>query len=152
MKTLSRKFYIVFIIFVIIICGCFKSDKTISDRIIDLSDSYQKLLINHNKERTTRSLSPLTPNDTLTFYAQNHAETMASKDRLYHSDISELMQKFNLVGENIAFGQEDENDVLDSWMHSSGHRANILNAQFRQVGFGVASKNNRLYWVTVFSN
>ena len=48
--------------------------------------------------------------------------------------------------------QEDEKDVLNSWMHSTGHRENILNEQFKQIGFGVSPKNNRLYWVTVFSN
>ena len=47
---------------------------------------------------------------------------------------------------------EDEKDVLNSWMHSTGHRENILNEQFKQIGFGLSPKNNRLYWVTVFSN
>ena len=152
MKYLPHNLHIVFIVCILIFCGCYKAEKQISNRILDLSETYQKLLINHNKERANKSLSLLVPNDTLTFYAQNHAEVMASRDKLYHSDISDLLGRFGLVGENIAFGQENEETVVDSWMHSTGHRANILNAQFTQVGFGVAEKNNRLYWVTVFAN
>ena len=140
------------LVFIFFICSCSKNNIGTSDKILDLSTAYQNLLENHNKQRSSNGLSPLNPNDVLTFYAQNHAETMAKKGSLYHSDISELLNKFALVGENIAFGQEDENSVVDSWMHSTGHRANILNGQFRQVGFGVAPKNNRLYWVTVFAN
>lgn len=143
--------HILYIVLIFTFCGCSKT-KGISNRIIDLSESYQRLLENHNKERSNKVIPQLIPNDILTFYAQNHAETMASKDKLYHSDISDLLLKFGLVGENIAFGQENEDIVVDSWMHSTGHRENILNKQFNKVGFGIAEKNNRLYWVAVFAN
>jgi uncharacterized protein YkwD len=142
----------ILIVFFIFLFGCSKGNIGISDKVYDLSLVYQKLLELHNKERSLKGLNLFIPNDNLTFYAQNHAEIMANHNSLYHSDISDLLKKFNLVGENIAFGQEDEKDVLNSWMHSTGHRENILNEQFKQIGFGVSPKNNRLYWVTVFSN
>ena len=46
------------------------------------------------------------------------------------------------VGENIAYGSGDygsPRDIVDSWMHSSGHRANILNGAYEHIGVAVAS-------------
>ena len=78
---------------------------------------------------------------------------MARKNNLTHSDISVLMGKYHTAGENIAWNQEDEEEVTNSWMNSSGHRANILNRSFSKVGFGVApAKDGSLYWCTVFGD
>lgn len=55
------------------------------------------------------------------------------------------------TGENIAYGYSDPASVMDGWMHSSGHRANILNASFDAVGIGVVSQNGVLYWTQIFT-
>ena len=59
------------------------------------------------------------------------------------------------LGENIAAGQRSPQEVMNSWMNSSGHRANILNANFKKLGVGYyynASTPYRYYWVQMFSS
>lgn len=59
--------------------------------------------------------------------------------------------KFSAAAENIANGQKTANEVMNSWMSSSGHRANILNANYNKIGVGVARDNNgNLYWTQMF--
>lgn len=63
------------------------------------------------------------------------------------------MSKYSTAGENIAWNQRTEKEVVRDWMDSSGHRANIMNRNFTKVGFGVArAKNGSLYWCTVFGS
>jgi uncharacterized protein YkwD len=61
----------------------------------------------------------------------------------------------NLMGENIAAGQPTPAAVMDAWMHSPGHRANILNCQFTEIGVGVSSRAGspyRIYWTQDFGD
>lgn len=113
------------------------------------------LLELHNKERKNKKIEELKLDKDLCEYAQKHAENMASKDSLYHSKMSELIKysKSNNVGENIAWGQETEKDVVNSWMWSPLHKWNILGKDYKKVGFGIAKdKDGLIYWCTVFSN
>lgn len=107
------------------------------------------LLDFHNIERTRLNLKPLELDFALVVYAQNHAEWMAKKNFLKHSDLS--IENFKLTGENIAWNQQNENEVVEAWMNSTGHRQNILNPKFKNVGFGIAKNSkNQPYWCTVF--
>ena len=55
------------------------------------------------------------------------------------------------IGENIAYGQRSAEQVMEGWMNSSGHRANILNAQYTAIGVGVyRSASGTLHWVQLF--
>ena len=54
------------------------------------------------------------------------------------------------VGENIAAGYTSPEAVMDGWMHSDGHRANILDDRFKSVGVGVFQHNGFLFWVQLF--
>lgn len=59
------------------------------------------------------------------------------------------------LGENIAAGQRSPQEVMNSWMNSSGHRANILNARYTRLGVGYfynPSAPYRYYWVQMFSS
>ena len=155
--------------FALFLCGCPKTTNDIKNDIkknpveekpsqnIDYKNEYfesnLKLLKLHNKQREYKGRVGLDLDKTLINYAQKHAEWMARKNNLNHSDISVLMGKYHTAGENIAWNQEDEEEVTNSWMNSSGHRANILNRSFSKVGFGVASaKDGSLYWCTVFGD
>jgi uncharacterized protein YkwD len=52
----------------------------------------------------------------------------------------------------VAFGQANADKVVDSWMHSRGHRANILNSTFTDMGVGYAvDRTGRPYYVQVFA-
>lgn len=58
---------------------------------------------------------------------------------------------FTAAGENIASGQKTATDVMNSWMNSSGHKANILSSTYNKIGVGVAKDNNgNLYWTQMF--
>ena len=46
-------------------------------------------------------------------------------------------------GENIAFGQTDANDVMNAWLNSPGHKANIEQPSFRSIGVGAADRRQR---------
>lgn len=66
-----------------------------------------------------------------------------------------MMQNFGLrfsaAAENIAYGQRTAAEVMNSWMNSPGHRANILNRSFTQIGVGAAkASNGTLYWTQMF--
>ena len=54
------------------------------------------------------------------------------------------------AGENIALGFESPESVMSAWMNSSGHKANILNIHFDEIGVGCFEKDGRLYWVQLF--
>ena len=110
----------------------------------------------HNTARQKASwawkLPPLEVNDTLTAYAQEHANWMASNDRLQHSSMKKIMQLgFSAAGENIAWGQSTPEKVMQSWLWSPGHRRNIMSRTYTKLGCGAAKDNkNRLYWCVCF--
>ena len=64
----------------------------------------------------------------------------------------EMMKSFGIsyksAGENIARGQKSPKEVVDGWMNSSGHRANILNKSYTHIGVGYVE--NGRYWTQMF--
>jgi len=63
------------------------------------------------------------------------------------------LSPLKLSGENIAAGKSTPEEAIRQWMNSSGHRANILNSRFTEIGFGYENAPNsryRHYWVQVF--
>lgn len=115
----------------------------------------KNLLELHNKEREGWGYKPLQMDKRLCDYAQKHAEKMAKENSLYHSSMSDI-QKVNdsgYVGENIAWGQKTEADVVSAWMWSPGHRWNILGSSYKKVGFGMKKdEDGRNYWCVVFTD
>ena len=55
---------------------------------------------------------------------------------------------YHAAGENIAYGQRTPREVVAAWMNSPGHRANILNASYTQIGVGYVASGN--YWTQLF--
>ena len=113
-----------------------------------------ELLEAHNVARSKSwfSKKPLVLDKTLNEYAMNWATTMASKDRLYHSSMSDILSLgFSRAGENIAWGQESSEEVMRSWMRSMGHRANILSTKFTKMGVGIKERDGKKYWCVVFA-
>lgn len=58
--------------------------------------------------------------------------------------------KYRAAGENIAYGQRDANEVMNGWMNSQGHRANILSANYTGICVGMYEQNGIKYWVQLF--
>ena len=112
-----------------------------------------------NRERVARELPPLKWNNALAKAARQHALWMAKRDDLSHQLPGEppLAQRagqagarFSEIGENIAVGPRVQS-IHTGWMHSPGHRANILDAHFTALGVGVIEDNGQLYAVEDFS-
>lgn len=112
-------------------------------------ENFKDILLKlHNQQRAFKGKVPLIADTKLDDYAQQWSDVMAKKGKLYHSKIENVLSagKYQTAGENIAWNQQDEEEVVKAWMNSSGHRANILSNSFRWAGFGM--KN--LYWCTNF--
>lgn len=113
-----------------------------------------------NAERQRAGVAPLRLNNNLATAAQRHAQDMAATRTLSHqgSDGSTLRSRIDgtnygwmAIGENVAMGQTSPEAVMRSWMNSAGHRRNILNPNFQELGVGYAEGGGRPYWVQVFA-
>ncbi len=98
-----------------------------------------------NASRVHHGLRPLYFAPDLTTIAHRHSAAMASKRRLYHSDLSRVCC-YRSVGENVGYGGTTY-IVHRALMNSAGHRANILSSKWTGVGVGVVKSGGYL-WVT----
>lgn len=98
-----------------------------------------------NAERKKAGVQPLTLSDKLTNIAYTKAKDMADKGYFSHQSPTygspfDMLKQFGVsysyAGENIAAGQKTAEEVMNSWMNSSGHKANILNKNYTQIGVG----------------
>jgi uncharacterized protein YkwD len=98
----------------------------------------QDLFARLNDERAARHLAPLAWDAALANYAAAWSANMGANG-FRHSAISNLLGTYNYVGENIAAGGAGtlEGALHNAWMHSDGHRSNILAPGFTRVGVGV---------------
>ncbi|WP_307816728.1 MULTISPECIES: CAP domain-containing protein [Micromonospora] len=112
-----------------------------------------------NAERAKAGCGALTVDEKLTTAAQRHSQDQADNRNMSHtgSDGSDPGERIDRVGyawrtygENVAWNQQSPAAVMDAWMNSPGHRANILNCAFTEIGVGVASSNGP-YWTQVFA-
>ncbi|MGK5522375.1 CAP domain-containing protein, partial [Micromonospora sp. URMC 107] len=112
-----------------------------------------------NAERAKAGCGALGIDDKLTTAAQRHSQDQADHRNMSHtgSDGSDPGDRLDRVGyawrtygENVAWNQQTPAAVMDAWMNSPGHRANILNCAFTEIGVGVASSNGP-YWTQVFA-
>lgn len=110
-----------------------------------------------NEERAAQGLDPVVFDAALGQAAQAHAEDMSANQYFDHASLDGRSFTDRCVeagydarprGENIAWGQATPEDVMQSWMNSSGHRANILAADTNEIGVGFADQ----YWVQVFGS
>jgi uncharacterized protein YkwD len=123
------------------------------------ADLTARVLARVNEERAAEGAAPLTRNALLDAAAAEHAADMVDNMYFSHtgSDGSTVAERvsaqgysWSTVGENIAYGPSDADGVMDLWMNSPGHRANILNGSYTEIG--IALDNRGLpYWVQVFA-
>lgn len=111
-----------------------------------------------NQERSKAGCSPLTTSTPLTSLAQNFSEDMAARGFFDHTDPdgdtpwdrAAQAGVQGLAAENIARGQADAQAVMDGWMNSEGHRANILNCDYKTIGIGVHEGSGGPWWTQNF--
>ncbi|MEU0008748.1 sigma-70 family RNA polymerase sigma factor [Streptomyces sp. NPDC006314] len=112
-----------------------------------------------NKERAAVGCGPLTEDRQLEEAAQSHSDDMAARTFFDHTNpdgadparrITEAGYRWSTEGENIAQGQQTAEAVMESWMNSPGHRANILNCSFKDIGVGVHKGAGGPWWTQDF--
>ena len=110
-----------------------------------------------NEQRQKNGLKPLTANWELSRVARYKSQDMVDNRYFAHNSplygtpfqmIKAFGISFRTAGENIAYGQRTPKQVVDTWMNSSGHRANILNSSYTQIGVGYVSNGH--YWTQLF--
>ena len=113
-----------------------------------------------NNERRTRDLPLMEKGEELTAAAQARSgelpESFAHQRPNGESCFTMLDVygvKYNWAAENIAYGQNTAQIVVEDWMNSDGHRANILNEKCRHIGVGkILAENGRIYWTQMFTD
>lgn len=110
-----------------------------------------------NEIRVQNGLKPLTEHWELSRVARYKSQDMVDNRYFSHTSptygspfqmIKAFGLSFRMAGENIAYGQRTPQAVVNAWMNSSGHRANILNASYTQIGVGYVAAGH--YWTQMF--
>ena len=126
----------------------------VSDTVLSYENEVIRLV---NEIRGSYGLKPLTVNWELSRIARYKSEDMFNNRYFSHTSPTygtpfQMVKAFGLsyrtAGENIAYGYRTPAAVVDGWMNSSGHRANILNASYTQIGVGYCASGN--YWTQMF--
>ncbi|MBO1578199.1 CAP domain-containing protein [Bacillus sp. XF8] len=122
-----------------------------------LSEFEQRVVELTNAERTKQGLPALKVDAELSKVARAKSEDMQKNNYFDHNSPTygspfDMMKKFGIsyksAGENIAQGQRTPEEVVQAWMNSAGHRANILNNGYTHIGVGHVENGN--YWTQQF--
>ena len=112
-----------------------------------------------NAERAKQGLSALKVSTTVQSAAQVRAKEI--KQSFSHTRpngsscftaLTEAGVSYRGAGENIAYGQSTPAAVMNAWMNSEGHRANIMNGSFTTIGVGYTVINGTPYWTQMFTS
>ena len=121
------------------------------------SDYAKQVVAFTNQARTENGLEPLAMSTSLMESAQFKTDDMAATRTLSHDSptyggLQNILGRFNIsyraAGENIAVGQRSPEEVVNAWMNSPGHRANILNRNYTHIGVGYSGDGH--YWTQHF--
>lgn len=111
-----------------------------------------------NAERAKQGLSALTIDTKVQQAALMRAKESAQSfshtrpnGSSFSTALTEAGVSYRRAGENIAYGQSTPQQVMNAWMNSSGHRANILNANYTTIGVGYTVINGTAYWAQLFT-
>ncbi len=122
----------------------------------------QKVVELVNVERQKAGLPALKMDASISNVARAKSKDMAVNNYFAHQSptygsAGDMLRQYGISwhawGENIAAGQSTPEIVVNAWMNSSGHRANILSSNFSKIGVGyVTSSSGRPYWTQIFTN
>lgn len=134
--------------------------------IMEMTAFVQEVINLTNQFRISNGVDPLSVDIDLTESAQQHSENMALQDFFDHTDPNGLRSvdraenagyETGFVGENIGAGYRTPQDVVNGWINSPGHRDNMLNAEYNEIGVGyffleddTGSFTYQSYWTQVF--
>jgi uncharacterized protein YkwD len=125
-------------------------------RVVDLTNAF----------RSKNGLAPLKVNSKLAAVAQAYSQTLATQDFMAHQGLDGTQPwdrmtaggyKWSRAAENIAAGQQTPEEVMQSWIDSPGHRANLLDPKLKDIGVGyyflandTGNVNYNSYWTQDF--
>ena len=130
--------------------------RLLAQEIISTTQMEQQILDWTNEDRAKVNAPPLKWNNRLALAARLHSDEMANHKELTHQlkgeppftqRLSERGAKFSGAAENVGYADSAE-ELQGGWMHSPGHRANLLNPVYTEMGVGIVRAGNRL-WATV---
>ena len=114
-----------------------------------------------NIERSKKGLQTLKADWEISRVARYKSQDMINKKYFSHTSptygspfkmLETFGIRFSSAGENIAYGQQTPAAVMNSWMNSSGHRANILSPSYTHIGVGLAKSSSGVYyWTQMFT-
>ncbi|NLP49893.1 CAP domain-containing protein [Bacillus sp. RO1] len=122
-----------------------------------VSEFEKKVVELTNAEREKQGLAPLELDEELSKVAKEKSKDMQQNNYFSHNSPTygspfDMMKQFGVeyrtAGENIAQGQQSPEEVVNAWMNSEGHRANIMNENFTHIGVGHVEEGN--YWTQMF--
>jgi uncharacterized YkwD family protein/spore coat assembly protein SafA len=129
-------------------------------KIDDVKSQENEVIRLVNVERAKYGLPALKANWQLSRVARYKSQDMVDKGYFSHTSPTygspfKMMESFGIrfsaAGENIAMGMRTPAEVMNAWMNSSGHRNNILNNSFNEIGVGLAKDSKgRQYWTQMF--
>lgn len=127
------------------------------------SENYQKEMLNLvTIQRKKSNISPLILDEKLNKLAKIKVDLVIKEGKLNHyaggyNSLREFLKNYRIsylaVGENLATKTKNPEDTIKLWMNSKGHRANILNKNFKNIGISRGTdKKGNIYWVQIFPN
>lgn len=127
------------------------------------SENYQEEMLNLvNIQRKKANISPLILDEKLNKLAKIKVDLVIKEGKLNHyaggyNSLGEFLKEYGIsylaVGENLAVKTKNPEDTMNLWMNSKGHRANILNKNFKNIGISSGiDKEGNIYWVQIFTN
>ena len=152
--TVQHKIYLPAIDRTIVITAAQQGPSTTEQAVVDLV----------NEARTQAGCAPLKVSAQLTQAARGHSEDMGQRNFFAHDApapsatspwdrIKATGYRYTSAAENIAAGQTTASSVMNAWLNSSGHRANILNCALTEIGVGaavVSGSTYMYYWTQDF--
>lgn len=141
---------------VVLLVFCVLPLRILGQEVTSTTQMEQQILDWTNEERTKVNAPPLKWNNRLALAARLHSDEMANQKELTHQlkgeprfteRLSERGAKFSGAAENVGYADSAE-ELQSGWMHSPGHRTNLLNPVYTEMGVGIVRAGNRL-WATV---
>lgn len=134
-------------------------DNNNSQGNVSLSAFEQEVLDLVNKERAAYGLSALQADSKVQAAAKTRANEILKSfshtrpdGRAFSTALNEAGATYSGAGENIAKGQRTPEEVVNAWMNSEGHRANILNSKYKYLGVGCVKSGSSSYaWTQIFT-
>lgn len=135
--------------------GASCSDVALPAGISECPSGYEEQVLNSvNEQRVLAGAAHLSPNRALNCSARNHTIWMIQNNNFSHDGWVGFIRAAGYaggsIGENIALGYPTPESVMSGWMNSPGHRSNILNSGYRDLGVSCLMGNGRPWWTQNF--